>query len=557
MGKRTKQPKLAVIYVRVSSEHQAEKCSPEEQEIECRKIAEEKGLTVVEVFRDTQKYRAGRRLVEPSGTRTDRPGMLKILEMAANDEFDTLIAWREDRLYRGLKAMILVLDVINENGLNVFFVKENFDHTMAPIKAWVGEMELKGMRERMTMGVKARLKSGRANTGQDRYGYRRDGDVIVICEEEAIWVRKIYEWYIDNVPMMEIRRRLIEGNAPQKEKTSIPRKIRWAKTSIHAILHTPDVYASGVKVFTREGERFELPIPPIIDQETCERAKAVRKENRTYPARNIKYDYLCSGLVTCPCNRRWQVSTLNHATRKNRRGEIVPRKTPQRGNYYCTVQYKEMRHPDCPRSIGKVKLDEYVWNRVCSVVSDPEILLSTVRRSINKMKEEEEDREKKLEQIQRELDVITSERQWVITQARKGNISIEDMEYQLDSLGFQELEFKRQMTKQNEASKIAALTNWEDIAKEYIQSVSSALEWLNAAPQNGEERHLIFEQKKMIVKRLIERIIIQKDREITVVFQLDLIEIINQATAVQSQSAGTCSHIQSYRVHRHPSGCGG
>jgi hypothetical protein len=36
---------------------------------------------------------------------------------------------------------------------------------------WVAQMELEGMKERLTMGVKARLRAGKVNTGQDRYGY--------------------------------------------------------------------------------------------------------------------------------------------------------------------------------------------------------------------------------------------------------------------------------------------------------------------------------------------------------------------------------------------------
>ena len=55
-----------------------------------------------------------------------------------------------------------------------------------------------------------------ANTGQDRYGYRRNGEIIEIVEEEATWVRKVFEWYNQGVKLMEIRRRLIEARAPQK-----------------------------------------------------------------------------------------------------------------------------------------------------------------------------------------------------------------------------------------------------------------------------------------------------------------------------------------------------
>jgi len=43
--------------------------------------------------------------------------------------------------------------------------KENFDSKNTPVRAWAAEMELDGMRERMGMGVQARLKAGKANTG--------------------------------------------------------------------------------------------------------------------------------------------------------------------------------------------------------------------------------------------------------------------------------------------------------------------------------------------------------------------------------------------------------
>ena len=92
----------AAIYIRTSSEAQGEKASPTEQEADCRSLAKEKGLTVVRVYRDIEKYRVKNKLVEPSGLRSDRPGLLAMLKDAARGEFDVILAWREDRLYRGL-----------------------------------------------------------------------------------------------------------------------------------------------------------------------------------------------------------------------------------------------------------------------------------------------------------------------------------------------------------------------------------------------------------------------------------------------------------------------
>ena len=61
----------AEIYVRTSSETQGANSGPIEQETDCRRLAEEKGLQVVRVYRDIEKYRVGNRLVEPSGSRPD------------------------------------------------------------------------------------------------------------------------------------------------------------------------------------------------------------------------------------------------------------------------------------------------------------------------------------------------------------------------------------------------------------------------------------------------------------------------------------------------------
>ncbi|HMB25395.1 MAG TPA: hypothetical protein VKP08_21280 [Anaerolineales bacterium] len=57
----------AAIYIRTSPQTQGEKSSPLEQEADCRRLAEESGLKVVRVYRDVEKYRAGKKLVVTFG----------------------------------------------------------------------------------------------------------------------------------------------------------------------------------------------------------------------------------------------------------------------------------------------------------------------------------------------------------------------------------------------------------------------------------------------------------------------------------------------------------
>jgi len=546
--------KRAVIYIRTSSEHQGEKSSPIEQEEDCRKLALENDLDVIEVYRDIEKFRAGSRLVEPSGTRYDRPGLLAMIRDAKRGKFDVILAWKEDRLYRGMRAMLLVLETIQEYRISILLAKENFDPKIAPLRAWIAQMELDGMKERMDMGVKARLKAGKANTGQDRYGYVRVDDVIEVVEEEAFWVRKIFEWYVAKVPIMKIRQRLIEAGAPQKG-SSRPRKVQWAKSSIQAVLIAAEEYAYGIKRQSRKGEVFEIPVEPIISVAMYEQFMIVRQKNKTHPKRHQKTDYLIGGLLYCDCERKWGART--NKIRKNRKGKIVRRPTPI-GVYFCPQRHKELIAETCPRTINTLKADTIVWDKVYTAINKPEYLLGQASRFVEELKAKTLTVEEDEARIRQELDALLEERQWLITQARKGYLTATDMDQQLSSMSMMELDLKRELASIGQVLNIELLDQWEAKVKEYLQDIQAGVEALNdAAPQNKEEQREIFRLKKEIVDTLVEKVTIDQDRMLHVHIRLNLLKILEEdanssdpnSPAASIRSAGTCNHIPTCHDH--------
>jgi DNA invertase Pin-like site-specific DNA recombinase len=566
--------KRAVIYVRTSSEHQGEKSSPDEQEADCRKAAEERGFLVVGVYRDTERYRSKGRLVDPSGTRTDRPRMMEMMRDGSNGGFDVILAWREDRIYRGMRAMLNFLEFIQHYKIDVVLARENFDVKMAPVKAWVAGIELDGMRERMSMGVKARLRSGKANTGQDRYGYVRNGEVIEIEPSEAIWVTRIFDWYIAGTPFREIRRRLIEANAPQKGSTR-PRKIHWAKSSIQGILKGAKSYAFGIKVQTRNGEAFNILCPPLISETTYHRFCEVRDKNRTYPARHQKHPNLCGGLLYCTCNRKWSVR-VNSYTRKNRKGDKVNRRSLY-PTYFCPETHEELISADCPRTLGGVSTDVFVWSQVCKAIQHPEILMAGARASIDEITEQASSTTIDAERLHTELNNVATERQWVITQARKGNISEDDMSQQIASLTMHENAIREDLAKMDRVVDLSMLEGWENKVTQYLQDLADGLESLNVELATPEEWHEQLRARRKIVRDMVERINVATDRSLKIVFKLNLLNLITQAAlssqpplsrgeqgrptepAQQQQSqpqicetnmAETCSHKPKYRARR-------
>ena len=464
--------------------------------------------------------------------RHDRPGLLAMLDDARQHNFDVILAWREDRLYRSMRAMLMVIETIQDYKITVMLARETFDSKMAPLKAWVAQMELEGIKERMTMGIKARLRAGKANAGRDRYGYRRNGEVIEVVEEEARWVQQIFAWYIERIPLLEIRRRLIEANVPQKGGT-VPRRILWSKNVIQQILGAAKEYTFGLKTQSRGGETFTIAVPPILEMEIYEAFLRIKELNTNYPARHIKQNYLIGGLLYCSCNRKWGARS-QAARRRDKDGQWVARKT-QIGRYFCRQIHEEQISPDCPRQIGSIKADKYVWEKVCQAINHPEILLTQARKMVDELQANSESLEYEKERILKELDALTLERQWVITQARKGSISESDMDYQLGALTLQEVSLKRDFASIEQSINIHLLADWEERVEEYLADLQIGIDSLNAAPQSTEEQQEIFELKRQIVTTLVSRVTIDRNRELHVEIRLNLLKILNDGTPEGSE----------------------
>jgi len=167
-GKQEELLTRAAIYIRVNYSQSDQVVANMAQEEACRKLAENLGFDVTAVYQDIEPYRAkNNRLIYPSGTDVNRPGLNALLQDAVTGKFGTIIATREDRLYRGLKSMLYVLDIVEKHRINILLTKEVFDPKLMPIKVWLAEMELGKMRERAKLAAKARYNSSRMNNGKE------------------------------------------------------------------------------------------------------------------------------------------------------------------------------------------------------------------------------------------------------------------------------------------------------------------------------------------------------------------------------------------------------
>jgi len=52
-----------------------------------------------------------------------------------------------------------------------------------------------------------------------------------------------------------------------------------------------------LKIQSRKGELFEIPVGPIIDIATYDSFREMRTRKKTYPARRLHHDYLLGGEI--------------------------------------------------------------------------------------------------------------------------------------------------------------------------------------------------------------------------------------------------------------------
>ena len=153
---------------------------------------------------------------------------------------------------------------------------------------------------------------------------------------------------------------------------------------------------------------------------------------------------------------------------------------------------------------------------------------------------------------------INHDRQWVITQAREGKFTNNDMEQQLATLTLQEISYKRDLAALGQTININALNNWEAKFEEYLADLQSGVvELKEAAPQTDEERHRVFLLRKQVVDTLVEEVKINRNRELNVVIRLDLLKILDQdaglenlSPAAYSKRGETYTHKRSVRARR-------
>ena len=137
-----------------------------------------------------------------SGTSvTKRESFMQMMDDAELRKFDFVITKEISRFSRNTVDSIQYTQKLLSYGIGVFFQSDNIN-TLLPdselrltIMSSIAQDEVRKLSERVKFGFKRAIEKG-VVLGNDRlWGYRKDHGRLVIVEEEAVIVRKIFEMY--------------------------------------------------------------------------------------------------------------------------------------------------------------------------------------------------------------------------------------------------------------------------------------------------------------------------------------------------------------------------
>ena len=175
-----------VIYTRISTSNKDQ--TTENQLRELKKIAELKGLTIVDTFTDEG--------ISGSKGREIRTGFDNLIKGAIRKDFDMILVWSVDRLGRSLQDLVSFLNEIHSVGCGLYIHQSGIDSStpsgkmMFQMCGVFAEFELGMIRERVISGQQ-RAKSQGKHIGRPTNLNEGLSHSIKYMKTKGVGIRKI------------------------------------------------------------------------------------------------------------------------------------------------------------------------------------------------------------------------------------------------------------------------------------------------------------------------------------------------------------------------------
>ena len=275
---------LGALYGRYSSHNQKD-ISIDQQFEKGRELAKEFGIHIVDTYAD--------RAV--TGRTDKRVAFQRMMKDAASGRFRYVIAWKSNRIGRNMMEALVNEARLQELGVRILYVEEDFDDTAAGRFAARSMMNVNQFySENMAEDIKRGLYDNAANcltNGRLPYGYKADKTMhYVIDEPRAAVIREIFTRVAAGEAFVDIFASLNERGIT----TSYGRP--WGRTSLNNIISNERY--RGVYIY---GDvRKEGGMPRIVSDELFYKVQEVITTKKNPRGRHrVNGDYLLTGKLFC------------------------------------------------------------------------------------------------------------------------------------------------------------------------------------------------------------------------------------------------------------------
>lgn len=486
MSKDNKSIKRVVGYIRLSTERSAESDSPEVHHIRIKEYCKWKGWELITLYED----------LAYSGVDNSRPEYQLLKKSIPTGKFDAIIVSKLDRLGRSTKELIEIAELCKKHNVSIVSLGESID-TSTPsgimfytLIAAFAQFERDTTSERVKASVPIRARQGKPLGGQGIYGYEWKpipGDEkhkkLVPIEKEARVRRLLYQLFIKHKRLRTVARMLSEkGYRTRKNRlftdTTVRRLIQdLTAKGIHIANYTKSRGNKKTWELKPREEWVEVRVDPIVDEETWEKANQILKENSRRRVTKPR-TYLLSGLVYCGmCGAKM----YGHPGSKS--------------------DYPKYKCSKCKNKIKTNELEDIIIKELTDHTLKPEHISKTLEEQKIPLNKELDDIEKLLEQTNREITQIENKVSKLMDGWLEEKITDEEaFNTKLKALQNRKRQLKDEVPKlETKLIHLKVQRNSRDFVLEQARSFTAMFSILNE------------EERKALLERLLEKIVVSKD----------------------------------------------
>lgn len=369
------------LYARLSRDEDDELNSLTNQQNIIREYAEKNCYIIVgESFDDNV-----------SGMHFNREGINKIYEVVENKLIDAVIVKDMSRLGRHKTQTALFIDYLRENDVKVLSVTENLDTSnenddlIIGFKGLFNDMYARDISRKVRAGFLQKQKEGLVMIPPMGYFKDKNTKEIVVMEEPANIVRRIFQMYLDGYGLKNIAHKLNEEGLKTPayyqlkyldkhqgyNKPEITTRYLWNGTAVKRVL-TNEFYCGNLvnhkyldkinrqrKTYSADEQiRHDNAVPAIVSKEDFDKVQMLLESKKKDNVRSTfdKPYHRYTGLIKCAdCG-----SSFSCKIRKWK-------DKPDRIEYVCNSYHRYGKEHCSPHRINETVLDEIVYSELLNI----------------------------------------------------------------------------------------------------------------------------------------------------------------------------------------------